>query len=59
MKRIRRIYRLASEGGREAYPTDWLGHNAASKYKCNDGENFEIDWYKTYDGVRLNFEWMN
>ena len=58
LNRIRKIYEIASLGGKDAYPTDWLGHNAASKYKCSDGEDFEMDWSKTYDGVRLNFEWM-
>ena len=59
MERIRRIYKIASEKGKDAYPIDWLGHNSASKYKCNDGEIFDIDWYKTYDGCRLIFDWMN
>jgi alpha-galactosidase len=59
LKTIRRIYEIASLGGKDARPTDWLGRNAACKYLCNDGQAFEIDWYKTYDGCRLNFEWMN
>ncbi len=58
MKRIRRIYEIASIGGLDASPLDWLGHNAPSRYKTKDGF-FEIDWYKTYDGCRLMYEWMN
>ena len=59
MKRIRRIYEIASLGGRDARPVNWVGHNAVTRYLCNDGEEFEIDWYKTYDGCRMIFEWMN
>ena len=59
LKRIRRIYEIASRGGLEARPLDWLGRNAARRYLNNDGTTFNIDWYKTYDGCRLLFDWMN
>ena len=59
LKRIRRIYEIASVGGKGAIPLNWVGHTAASQYQCEDGSVFEIDWYKTYEGSRLNFEWMN
>jgi len=52
MARIRKIYRIASEGGLGAIPTDWLGHNICSRFKTPDGELFRYDWYKYYDGVR-------
>ena len=59
MTRIRKIYRMASEGGRGAVPTDWLCHNVQSKYVMQDGERFDIDWYKTYDGTRMIYTWQN
>lgn len=59
LKRIRKIYEIASLGGKDAIPVNWVGHNAATKYRCSDGEIFEMDWYKAYDGVRMQFSWMN
>lgn len=59
LKRIRRIYEVASRGGVDSRPIDWLGRSAAGKYLNNDGTVYNIDWYKTYDGCRMCFDWMN
>ena len=59
MKRIRRIYEIASYGGLDAKPVNWVGHNAATTYRLNNGDIYEMNWSKTYDGCRLIFEWMN
>ena len=59
MARIRRIYRIASEGGLGAEPTDWLGHNTVSRFETPDGRVFEYDWYREYRGVRRFYQWSN
>nr|MBQ4318491.1 hypothetical protein [Clostridia bacterium] len=57
MKRIRGIYKIASEGGRGAIPEKWVGQNNPSHYITEDGERFAYDWYKVYDGVRSYYSW--
>jgi len=52
MTRIREIFRIASQGGAGAIPTDWLGHNICSQFETPDGDLFRYDWYRHYDGVR-------
>ena len=57
MSRIRKIFRTASMGGKRATPSDWLCHNVQSKYTTEDGEKFFFDWYKTYNGTRMIYDW--
>ena len=59
MARIRKIYKIASEGGAGAVPTDWLGNNEPSKFLCADGKQVAFDWYRVYDGVRNFYKWDN
>ena len=59
LKRIRKIFKIASEGGLGAVPTDWLGHNITSKYVSENGENFNYDWYSYYDGIRSFYTWYD
>lgn len=58
MARIREIYRVASQGGKGAVPTDWLGHNAYARFETTEGEQFQYDWYRVYNGVRSFWTWM-
>ena len=58
IKRIREIYRIASEGGRGAIPEKWVGVNNPSHFVTPDGERFAYDWYRGYDGVRSFYSWM-
>lgn len=57
LKRVRRIYKIASEGGINAIPTDWLAHNTPSRFETDDGKKFHYDWYEYYDGIRSFYEW--
>ncbi len=52
MARIRKIYKIASDGGLGAVPVDWLSHNTPCRYKTASGEEYYYDWYKYYDGIR-------
>lgn len=58
MKRIQGIFRIASQNGIGAVPTDWLGHNMISNFIAPGGKEFKFDWYRGYDGVRNYYEWM-
>ena len=58
MKRIQKIFKIASQGGKGAVPADWLGHNMISRFILPDGKEIKFDWYKGYDGVRSYYEWM-
>jgi len=57
MTRIRKIYKIASEGGRGAIPEKWVGQNAPSHFVTEDSEKFAYDWYRVYDGVRTFYSW--
>ena len=57
MKRIQGIYRIASQGGLGAVPTDWLGHNTMSSFETPDGKKFNFDWYRVHEGVRTFYGW--
>ena len=57
MKRIQGIYRIASQGGLGAVPTDWLGHNTMSSFETPDGRKFNFDWYRVHEGVRTFYGW--
>ena len=59
MARIQRIYKIASEGGLGAVPTDWLGHNEPSAYRTRDGRMIFYDWYGFYRGVRSFVTWFD
>nr|MBQ4319072.1 hypothetical protein [Clostridia bacterium] len=59
MKRIREIYKIASEGGRGAVPEKWVGVNNPSQYITPDGKRYDYDWYRVYNGVRSVYSWMN
>ncbi len=59
LARIRGIYKIASEGGSDAVPTDWLMHNNPSHFIDRDNKRYDYDWYKVYDGVRSHYTWMN
>ncbi len=57
MARIRRIYRIASEGGCGAYPRRFVGENAPAHFICPDGSTYDYDWYSYYDGRRQYWTW--
>lgn len=59
MARIRRIFATASKGGLGAEPTDWLGHNIPSAFRCADGKEILYNWYREYHGVRTYYQWSN
>jgi alpha-galactosidase len=59
LARIRKIYKTASEGGIGAVPDKWVGNNAPSKFTAPNGEKFDYDWYKVYDGIRTFYTWKN
>jgi transcriptional regulator with XRE-family HTH domain len=59
LARIRGIYKIASEGGSDAVPTDWLMHNNPSHFIDRYNKHYDYDWYKVYDGVRSHYTWMN
>ena len=54
---IREIYKIASQGGWGAVPTDWLGNDEPSHFATPDGKEFIFDWYRVYDGVRHIHGW--
>ncbi len=57
MKRIRGIYKIASEGGRNAIPDRWVNRNVPSHFIAEDGEKFAYDWYRCFGGNRLYYTW--
>jgi hypothetical protein len=59
LTRIRSIYKTASLGGIGAVPDRWVGNNVPSKFTAENGEKFEYDWYKVYDGIRTFYTWKN
>ena len=59
MARIRGIFRIASQGGLGAIPTDWLGHQEPAAFETADGRLFVFDWYSDYRGVRQFYSWGN
>lgn len=59
LSRIRAIYKTASLGGIDAVPNKWVGNNVPSKFTAKNGEKFEYDWYKVYDGIRTFYTWKN
>lgn len=59
MARIRKIYKVASEGGLGAIPTDWVGHHEPTSFEAADGRRFIFDWYGDYCGVRQYYTWFN
>ena len=59
MARIRKIFKVASEGGFGAIPADWLGHQEPSVFETADGRRFSFDWYSDYRGVRQFYSWNN
>jgi len=58
MKRIRAIYKIASEGGKGAVPEKWVGINNLTHFITPDGERYAYDWYRDYNGVRSIYSWM-
>lgn len=54
MARIRKISKIASEGGLGAVPVDIT---TPSRYETENGEKYRYDWYKYYDGIRSFYEW--
>ncbi|MBO7176507.1 MAG: hypothetical protein J6W14_03975, partial [Clostridia bacterium] len=59
MARIRGIFKIASQGGLGAIPTDWLGHQEPTTFETADGRRFVFDWYSDYRGVRQFYSWGN
>lgn len=59
MKRIRAIYKIASEGGLGATPEKWVGVNQPSHFITPDGKRFAYDWFRGYNGSRRFYSWMN
>lgn len=57
MARIRKIYRIASEGGYGAYPRRFVGENAPAHFVTPSGESFDYDWFSYYDGRREGWTW--
>ena len=58
LKRINTIFKMADENKYE------YGIHAYDKTSCpdtfigRDGEKKTFDWYKSYDGIRIKFEWV-
>ena len=59
MARIRKIYRIASEGGLGAYPRRFVGENTPAHFVTQDGRSFDYDWYSYYDGRRSGWTWSS
>ncbi len=59
INRIRKIFKIASEGGKGAIPKDWIGHSTPSVFETTDGGKFIMDWYSIYDGVRDFYTWTD
>ena len=59
MTRIRKIYRIASEGGLGAYPRRFIGENEPAHFITPDGKTFDYDWYSYYDGRRVGWTWRS
>ena len=59
MARIRKIYRIASEGGLGAYPRRFVGENAPARFVTPEGMSFDYDWFSYYGGRREGWTWRS
>lgn len=56
--KVRKIFKIASMGGYDAEPLDWMNTSCPSRFSCK-GEEIAYDWYGEYNGVRMFPTWLD